>query len=151
MNADNNRLNKRIFIWEYVWSEDLIRHIIQLCNEKGIEICGWAVRRKDIKRLIDVWPDAPVFEAPMPSDLNAIDYESDMLYSFSFEEEENIRFILDREGAYQNNMHSSQVRYEVYGWVQTLLKHTKPDWYYFQMFRIIYLPIYFICLEKERE
>lgn len=131
MDTDNNRLNKRIFIWEFVWSEDLIRHIIQLCNEKGIEICGWAVRRKDIKRLIDVWPDAPVFEAPFPSDLNTIDYESDVLQSFKFEEEENIRFLLDREGAYQNNMHSSQARYEVYGWIETLLKRTKPDWLLF--------------------
>ena len=122
MSADNNEFKQRIFIWEFVWSEDLIRNIIQLCNDKNIEICGWAVRRKDLNRLIKVWPSAPVFEAPLPFNLNDIDYQSDLLDSFSFEEEENIRFLLDREAAYQNNMHSSQVRYEVYGWVETVLK-----------------------------
>lgn len=131
MNFNDNHLNKRIFIWEFVWTEDLIKHIIQLCNEKGFEICGWAVRRKDIKRIIDIWPDAPVYEAPLPLDLDEINYESDMLHSFSFEEEENIRFLLDREGAYQNNMHSSQTRYEVYAWVETILRRTNPNWILF--------------------
>ena len=131
MSANNNRLIKRIFIWEFVWSEELIRHIIRLCEEKGLKICGWAVRRKDINRIIEVWPDAPIFEAPLPTDLHMIDYKADVFRSFSFEEEENIRFLLDREGGYQNNMHSSQVRYEVYGWVQTLLNRTKPDWILF--------------------
>ena len=51
--------------------------------------------------------------------------------SFSFEEEENIRFLLDREGAYQNNMHSSQVRYRSLFWVETLLNVTKPEWLLF--------------------
>ena len=70
MSANNNRLIKRIFIWEFVWSEELIRHIIQLCEEKGLEICGWAVRRKDINRLLEVFGQMRlIFEAPLPSDL----------------------------------------------------------------------------------
>ncbi|UII24839.1 hypothetical protein LVD15_16170 [Fulvivirga maritima] len=126
-----NKLNKRIFIYEFVWSEDLIRHIIQLCDKKGIEICGWAIRRKDFEILLKVWPEAPVFEAPLPKKLEVIDYNTDLTNGFSFGEEENIRFLLDREGSYQNNMHSSQVRYQIQSWAEGLLKLTQPDWLLF--------------------
>jgi len=131
MKVDNNQSKTRVFIFEFVWTEALIKHIIQLCNEKGIEICGWAVRRKDMDRLLGVWPDAPIYEAPIPSNLSLINFDTNLLSGFSFEEEENIRFLLDRERGYQNNMHSSQARYEVYAWVECILKDSKPDWLLF--------------------
>jgi len=131
MKVDSHHVKTRVFIFEFVWTEPLIKHVIQLCNEKGIEICGWAVRKKDVGRLKGVWPEVPVYEAPVPSDSGLIDYEFDLLAGFSFEEEENIRFLLDRERGYQNSMHSSQARYEVYGWVESVLKHSKPDWLLF--------------------
>lgn len=131
MKNDNPQSKKRIFIYEFVWTEALIKHVIQLCSEKDIEICGWAVRRKDMDRLRGVWPDAPIYESAMPSDLSLINFEFDLLNSFGFEEEENIHLLLDREGSYQNNMHSNQTRYEVYAWVKTVLKQAKPDWLLF--------------------
>lgn len=131
MEAYSNHVKTRIFLYEFVWSQDLIRHIIRSCDEKEIEICAWAVRSKDIQLLLDVWPDAPVYEAPKPSNSNSISYEYNLLRDFSFEEEQNIRFLLDREGVYQNNLHSSQVRYEVSAWVETLLARTRPNWLLF--------------------
>jgi hypothetical protein len=131
MKVNSDHLKTRIFLYEFVWSRDLIRHIVELCNERDIEICGWAVRRKDISRLTSVWAEVPLYEGPLPSNLSSVNYESNLLNGFSFEEEENIHFLLDREGMYQNNMHSSQVRYQVYAWVETVLKQCKPDWLLF--------------------
>lgn len=124
-------LKKRIFLYEFVWTEALIKHVIQSCNEKGIEICGWAVRRKDMSIILNIWPEAPIFEAPIPVNLNEINYNADLLSGFTFEEEQNISFLLDREGGYQNNMHSNQVRYQIYTWVENIINVSKPDWLLF--------------------
>jgi hypothetical protein len=131
MKVDKPESKARIFIYEFVWTEALIKHIIQVCAEKNIDISGWAVRKKDLARLQGVWPDAPVYDAPLPSDSSLTNHKLDLLSGFSFEEEENIRFLLDRERGYQNNMHSSQARYEVLAWAETVLELSKPDWLLF--------------------
>jgi hypothetical protein len=131
MVIDKKQFRTRVFIWEFVWTAELIKDIFALCDQKEIEICGWAVREKDIQTLLKVNQNAPVFEAPLPSNLKLINYDFNLIDGFHFAEEENISFLLDREGKYQNNMHSSQVRFQVHSWVETLLDTTKPDWILF--------------------
>ncbi len=126
-----NDLKTRVFIWEFVWTKELIKHIIDSCDINNIEICGWGIRSKDFQKMKEVWPIAPIFEAPLPFDKALIKFNCELADGFSFEQEENITYLLDREGKYQNNMHADQMRYEINAWVLHILEYTNPDWILF--------------------
>lgn len=131
MTSSTPETRKRVFIYEFAWTEKLIRHIIKSCKEKGLVICGWGVRSKDIERVKSVWSDAPIYRSTMPEDLNLINFAHNLLETYNFEEEETIKFLLDRERDYQNNLDSNLARYKIHAWVMTVLELTKPDWLLF--------------------